>query len=340
MGSGRTPLVAVVIPYYQATAGLLARCVASVLAQQGAFRLQVLITDDGSPAPARAELAAACPGDPRVTLLTQRNQGPGAARNNALDHLPGDTDYVALLDSDDLWQPGFLACAVRAFECGADLFFADSARFGQRASRFCWDSEPSRNLRGEAHAVLDGAAGIHAFSGDFFDFVVRRSSILSSSVMVYRFAVAPTLRFDERLFNGQDRLFKLKLCRQVRLACFSTVIYGIEGEGVNIFDSAGWGSAKALRRVSSYIRLARTILAEVPLAHGQRRFVKRQLGDARRDFAASLLHLLSRGEPFDKALVRRTFAEDPCSAALLLPNAIGIGLRRIRRGAQRPPAGG
>ena len=52
-------MMAVVIPYFQRAPGILARALASIATQQhGPHNLKVLVVDDGSPAPAQAELAA------------------------------------------------------------------------------------------------------------------------------------------------------------------------------------------------------------------------------------------------------------------------------------------
>jgi len=61
---------------------------------------QIIVVDDGS-----TDGTAAILGDfsPEVTVLRQSNQGPYPARNLALKHASG--DYLAFIDSDDLWTP-------------------------------------------------------------------------------------------------------------------------------------------------------------------------------------------------------------------------------------------
>lgn len=303
--------VAVVIPYYQRTQGLLAGCVKSILAQEGPFELKVVIVDDGSPLPAEEDLRVAGCMDPRVRIIRQPNAGAGAARNKALDSVSPDADYVALMDSDDQWVDAYLATAVEALNKGCDLFFSDSRRFSQEATRFNWEDDPFLNLRAEDHVLIDADKVLYQYSGDFFDYAVRRSSIMSSSAMIYRRSIAPDLRFNEQLRNGQDRLFKLHLSRLVGSVAFSPRVLCIEGEGVNIFDSASWGTPKALLLSSSYIDLAKAVLAELRLNESQREFVEMQLKCARKSFVAGFVHLLMRRVEVDWRHVCRSFVRDP-----------------------------
>lgn len=65
---------------------------------------EVIVVDDGS-TDGTGDFARSL--GARLKLLEQANRGPGAARNLAVEHAKG--DYVAFLDSDDLWFPWTLA---------------------------------------------------------------------------------------------------------------------------------------------------------------------------------------------------------------------------------------
>jgi len=95
-------LVSVIIPVYNRSA-LMRRAVDSVLAQT--YRsIEIIVVDDGSiddtPAVA-ASLQAAHPDVVRV--ITQRNAGPGAARQRGVEACRG--EFVQFLDSDDRYLP-------------------------------------------------------------------------------------------------------------------------------------------------------------------------------------------------------------------------------------------
>lgn len=325
-----TPKITVVIPYFQRTPGILKATLESVLSQAGSFELSVVVTDDESPVPAESELAGlSCPSK-KITIVKQKNAGPGAARNTSLDHLPPNTRYVALLDSDDQWRPGFLETAVAALERGYDIFFTDSKRYAHDETRFEWDTDPALNLRPSEHLLIDNQLNLYEFKGDFFDYIVHRSNILGSSTTVYRHSVAPTLRFDTSLYNGEDRLFKLELCQHVRKAVFTPTIFGIEGKGINIFDSATWGSEKALRRIGSYIELCKKILARVQLAPSQTAYVTLQLAESRYEYALNLLKMMRSGIWPDIGKVAQTLRSDPVTAALLIPNWSRAAFSKLR----------
>jgi glycosyltransferase involved in cell wall biosynthesis len=103
------PLFSVIIPSYNRGA-LIAATLASVFAQD--FRdFEIIVADDGSTDDSLLRLR---PYLDRITLLHQANLGPGAARNLGIRH--GTGEYIAFLDSDDLWFPWTLASYAKIIE--------------------------------------------------------------------------------------------------------------------------------------------------------------------------------------------------------------------------------
>ena len=111
-------LISVIIPVYKVEAYLTA-CVESVLAQTYQ-NLELILVDDGSPdnCPQMCDVFAAR--DSRVRVIHKENGGLSSARNAGIGVARG--EYLAFLDSDDLWSPLFLERLYRAIqETGADF---------------------------------------------------------------------------------------------------------------------------------------------------------------------------------------------------------------------------
>jgi glycosyltransferase involved in cell wall biosynthesis len=110
------PSINVVIPVWN-RAHVIGRAVASVIAQDlppGDWSLQVLIVDDGS----TDDLAGALrPFSIQVVHIRhERNAGAAAARNTGIS--AAQCDYLAFLDSDDVWLPGKLAAQIAFMRAG------------------------------------------------------------------------------------------------------------------------------------------------------------------------------------------------------------------------------
>lgn len=119
-------LVSVVIPVYN-IAPHLPQCLDSVLGQS-LSDLEVICVDDGSTDESPAILARYAAADSRIIVVTRENGGPGAARNTGLEQARG--RYLIFLDSDDWFEPDFLARMVgRAEETGADVTICRAVEF-------------------------------------------------------------------------------------------------------------------------------------------------------------------------------------------------------------------
>jgi glycosyltransferase involved in cell wall biosynthesis len=110
------PDVSVIIPAYN-TSQYIAAAVQSVLAQTYTS-YEAIVVNDGSPDTPALERALA-PFRDRIVYLVQENGGISMARNAGLRVARG--RYIALLDSDDAWQPDYLAVQVAALEANPGL---------------------------------------------------------------------------------------------------------------------------------------------------------------------------------------------------------------------------
>ncbi len=128
------PQVSVVIPAYNACK-YIAETLDSAL-NQTSHSFEIIVVDDGSTDGTHAVVEKYR--DRGVVLLRQSNAGPPAARNRALSVARG--KYVALLDSDDLWEPDYLQTMVNFLDLNPEvsiafpdtLFFGESKFVGRR----------------------------------------------------------------------------------------------------------------------------------------------------------------------------------------------------------------
>jgi glycosyltransferase involved in cell wall biosynthesis len=111
------PTVSVITPAFNAAAYLPAS-VESVL-RQTFDDLELLIVDDGSSDDTVAVARRLAARDRRIRVVTQRNAGPGPARNNGFSHARG--RYLAFVDSDDEWDSTFLTEQVAILDGRPDV---------------------------------------------------------------------------------------------------------------------------------------------------------------------------------------------------------------------------
>ncbi|MEO1323978.1 MAG: glycosyltransferase family A protein [Pseudomonadota bacterium] len=95
----KTPIVSVVMPVYN-TAKYVEAAIDSVLGQSLRNFELLIIDDEGTDN--SIDLCRAY-GDPRIRIIAQKNRGLAGARNTGIREAKG--QFIALLDSDDLWEP-------------------------------------------------------------------------------------------------------------------------------------------------------------------------------------------------------------------------------------------
>ena len=107
------PLISVIMPAYQAEA-YIETAIRSVMAQTYP-NWELLVLDDGSRDGTASIVQALASEDARVRYLPNPgNMGVAKTRNRGLDLAQG--EYVALLDSDDLWLPEKLSCQLELLQ--------------------------------------------------------------------------------------------------------------------------------------------------------------------------------------------------------------------------------
>jgi succinoglycan biosynthesis protein ExoW len=302
-------MIAVVIPYFQRSPGILTKALHSIATQKGTtLPIHVLVIDDASPVSAQSEIQKLGPLNFSMQVVVQPNGGPGAARNKALDLIPAQTRYVAFLDSDDEWTPNHLARAQAALEAGFDFYFADHFQLDQNIGAFA----RAGRLRIQDHPALPlGLDGLHAYRGDMLDQVIR-GNLIGTSTVVFRWAPFASQRFRPEFTNaGEDYIFWMEMSHQGARVAFSTECEARYGRGVNVYSGTAWGSQQHLLRVHNEMRYRKFTAEKFPVSDDQRLHLHNAIRLLRREFVQDVLHMLKHRVKLPLRLLIRHLRMDP-----------------------------
>ena len=114
-GEPSSPILSVIIPAYNVE-DFIVPAIHSVLTQS-LNDLEVIVVNDGSTDATEARVQGIA--DERVHLIYRENGGLSAARNTGIRAAGG--RYIALLDGDDVWLPGYAARHVSALDTDPTL---------------------------------------------------------------------------------------------------------------------------------------------------------------------------------------------------------------------------
>lgn len=125
--SSSVPAVSIIMPAYN-VAEYIGAALDSVFTQTFTD-YEVIVVNDGSPDTAELERVLE-PYRDRIVYLKQENRGLSGARNTAIRAARG--RYIALLDSDDIWDSNYLSVQVGMMEREPkiDVLYADAFIFG------------------------------------------------------------------------------------------------------------------------------------------------------------------------------------------------------------------
>lgn len=224
------PLVSVIVPTFN-RAYCLARTLDSALAQTHG-EIEVLVVDDGSTDETRAMIASRYAGDSRVRYVHQANGGVSKARNTGIAAATG--DFVALLDSDDVWHPWKLELQLACMEAFPDLVMVWTDMEGMDPDGHIFDRAyirtmysayaffPRDSLFQESHALKELVPSLQPvvqdarfFKGYIFSQMIMGNLVHTSTVLLRRSCLDRVVGFNEQLrYSGEDYDFHLRTCRE------------------------------------------------------------------------------------------------------------------------------
>jgi glycosyltransferase involved in cell wall biosynthesis len=181
------PKVSVVIPAFN-SARYIREAIESVF-DQDYCDYEIIVIDDGS---TDSTLNIVKSYSSRINILTQDHKGPGAARNLGVHHAQG--DYIAFLDSDDIWLYDKLRTQVAVLDAEPNLSFVCSEAFvftDDDGVIDLWQKDPNVT--------------------ESFECLLENNFITTLTVLMRRSCFKAVKGFDERLLNAQDYDLWLRL---------------------------------------------------------------------------------------------------------------------------------
>ncbi len=179
------PAVSVIIPAYR-TAQYIDQALSSVWAQS--FQdFEVLVINDGSPDTLELERVLQ-PYMNKMVYLKQPNEGPSSARNTGIRNSAA--PLIALLDSDDYWDPEYLATQTRILgeDPSIDAVYSNAIIFGDAGA--------------EDQTYMD----LFPSEGDvtFLALVTRRCNVVGAGVVMRRAMLERIGLYDPNLRLAED----------------------------------------------------------------------------------------------------------------------------------------
>ena len=195
-----------IVPAYNAEATL-KQSVESALG--GTFSdIEVILVDDGSTDGTAAVAEALAHADARVKAHWRKNGGVSAALNSGLALARG--DYVARLDSDDIWHPAKLERQLHAaYRMPEAAFIYSFVRYIDMGGRVVSDGPDQRF---PPHALCRG----------FYESLVGANS----TALMRRSVVADMGGYDESLASWEDLLLQLRISARAPIACLPEYLVG------------------------------------------------------------------------------------------------------------------
>ncbi|TYB33529.1 MAG: glycosyltransferase [Flexistipes sinusarabici] len=186
--------VSVVIPVYNRTTSL-KDAIESVFLQKYPD-IEIIVVDDGSGEKVNKNLR---PYMSRIKYIrAENNRGVSAARNLGIHRARG--DYIAFLDSDDLWLPGKLKEQIKLMEkektkvCHTDEFWYKKDKFVNQGVRH------------------------KKYGGWIFPLILDICRISPSTIIMHKTVIENSGKFDENFPACEDYDFWLRIASKFKIS--------------------------------------------------------------------------------------------------------------------------
>lgn len=261
-----SPKVTVVVPAYNV--GSYMRQSLESLERQSLQSFEVIIVNDGSTDNTESIAQEFCDRDRRFKVLTKTNGGLSSARNAGIRH--AQSNYIAMLDGDDLYEPDKLASHVRHLDRDRQIGVVYSA---------------SKVIREDGRPTFMTLSGRPLSSNLVFSLLCKNFFGHGSNAVFRREIFEQVGEFDETLRSSEDIDFWLRIasdgrwsfyrepkplsCYRVRPAGLSFNIVQMQSSHERVLQSAYQRSPKQIEPwlPTAYAHMYR-FLARIALTAG------------------------------------------------------------------------
>lgn len=222
----RSPDISIIIPVYNASA-LIDRCLNSVFSQLGNHNLEIIIIDDGSTDDS-VDLIKRREEQDMIRLFQQNNSGPSKARNKGIKEAKG--KYLAFLDADDYWLPGFLETTYNFLEENADCVAVSVCQRHMTTTGEHVSPKNYENLAPQRGLIIN----------DFFSFWAENNHICTGSILIRTDIAKKTQGMREDLRICEDLEYWAYLSIFGKLGFIPDLLFVSDGSKVT--NNIGWVS--------------------------------------------------------------------------------------------------
>lgn len=252
-------MISVVIPTYNRE-NYIAACIESVIGQTYKDK-EIIVVDDGSRDNTR-EVVSQYEGKDSFKYIRQDNRGVSAARNRGIAESRG--DYIAFLDSDDLWLPDHLNVLKENLEKfkNAAIAFSDFDFFGDGGDaefqNIAFRNTKARVLQHGFSKIgeeiwLSNEGLLGTFFNDGFPFRIQ------GSLITRKFLVDNNLLFDENVSYTEEAELVIEAAVLTRMVFVDRVTVLIRRHSENLGDGCYHikkieSYRQRIRKMRSYFR--------------------------------------------------------------------------------------
>ena len=262
--------VTVVIPTYN-RADFIANAVQSIL-QQGHNDVEIIIVDDGSTDNTASVVGVLQKQHSNILYCpNKRTKGPSGARNTGIIQASG--EYLAFLDSDDVWLAGHLTNGLEIFTKypEIDVLFGNFNVVDFQAGKHLYDFFGQKKILHALKSVLI-SPGFRMLQDNLFEALIQENFFHLASAII-RKSSAHNILLDESIMFSEDRDFGIRLYKEANatFAYREDPVFVMHRHDANLNRDGDLHKSEQL--IDAHLYLWRKYLTSYHLSHHEKKIL-------------------------------------------------------------------